>query len=109
MITYIDANGKQQKTSTLKPNFKNVIEPLYESIINAGYECRISIKKDKAIRPTENNKYYVFFAIDGNTPETKSLGIRLNLGCRAFKQGYLSEDKIQINKNCSWSPKPLYV
>ena len=109
MLTYKDVNGNEQKTSTLKPNFKNVIEPLYESIVNAGYKCSILVKKDKAIRSAESNVYYVFFAINGKTPETTNIGIRMNLDCKAFKQGYLSETPIQINKNCEWSPKPLYV
>lgn len=109
MKTYKDINGKEQTISSLKANYRNVIESLIDRIEKAGYSYSISVKKDKAIRNNESNTYYVMFAINGNTTETTGIGIRMGLNCDAFKNGTLSNEPIRINKNCEWSPKPLFI
>ena len=109
MKTYKDINGIEQAISSLKTNYRNVIESLIERIEKAGYAYMISVKKDKAIRNAESNTYYVMISINGNTPETTAIGIRMGLNCDAFKNGTLSGNPIRINKNCEWSPKPLFI
>lgn len=105
-LTY---NNQTYLVNSLSENNQKLVKNIVGRCEKNGYECKISIVTDIAIRSAECSTNYLHFAINGKTKETKDLALDFLWSKNIFTNHKKYNQPLRINTNLSWSPKPLYI
>ena len=106
METYIKLDGSIAKIEKLKPNFKSVVNELFERIEKAN--CKplcLKITIDIAIISSECSRKFLWFVFENEYNER--LSVRVTFDGIAIKKGKLTGEPIDATINCEGVHKTI--